>query len=121
MVGVRIGEEAPGHGRDQRRLLHRPRQTDGDADVGVGQLLAQTMVVLDDRLDAPLLDLPQLDRLVVGRQQQVGIVGPAAPGYPVDALVDLQRLEVVELGLVRLELGVEAVLAGLLLPPGPAR
>jgi hypothetical protein len=33
------------------------------------------------------------------------------PLYPVDLLLDLERLEIVELGLVGLELGVELVLA----------
>lgn len=40
---------------------------------------------------------------------------PPAPADLVDFLFNLERLQVVELGLVRLELGVEAVLAPLLL------
>jgi hypothetical protein len=40
---------------------------------------------------------------------------PPAPFDLVDLLLDLQRLEVIELRLVRLELGVELVLACLLL------
>lgn len=39
----------------------------------------------------------------------------ATPFDLVDLFFDLERLQVVELGLVRLELGVELVLAGLLL------
>jgi hypothetical protein len=34
-----------------------------------------------------------------------------APLYPVNLLLDLERLEIVKLGLVRLEFGIELVLA----------
>jgi len=50
----------------------------------------------------------------VGRQEEVGGVLALAPPDLVDLLLDLERLEVIELGLVRLELGVELVLAPLL-------
>jgi hypothetical protein len=45
----------------------------------------------------------------------VGGVLPPAPLDLVDLFLDLERFEVVELGLVRLELGVELVLAALFL------
>ena len=40
---------------------------------------------------------------------------PLAPLDPVDLLLNLQRLEIVELGFVRLKLGVEFVFTSLLL------
>ena len=46
---------------------------------------------------------------------------PFAPLDLVDLLLDLQRLEVVEFGLMGLELGVELVLAILFLQGGPGR
>jgi hypothetical protein len=45
----------------------------------------------------------------------VGGILTAAPFNLVDLLLDLQGLEIIELGLVRLKLGVKLVLAGLLL------
>jgi hypothetical protein len=51
----------------------------------------------------------------------VGSVLPPAPLDLVDLLLDLKRLEIIELGLVRLELGVELVLAGLFLPGASAK
>jgi hypothetical protein len=48
----------------------------------------------------------------------VGSVLPPAPLDLVDLFLYLQRLEVIELGLVRLELGVELVFAGLFLSWG---
>lgn len=72
-------------------------------------------VVFGDDLERLLKNLPQFDRLVVGREQVVGGILPSAPLDFVDLLLDLQRLEVVELGLVGLELGVELILARFLL------
>jgi len=45
----------------------------------------------------------------------MGRILPLAPLYFVDLLLDLQRLEVIELGLVGLEFCVELVLAGFFL------
>jgi len=45
----------------------------------------------------------------------VGSILPPAPLDLVDLLLDLKRLEIVELGLVRLELGMELVFARLFL------
>jgi hypothetical protein len=54
----------------------------------------------------------------IGAQQKVGMALALAPFDLVDLLLDFQRLQVVELGLVGLELGVELVLAILLLLVG---
>ena len=53
--------------------------------------------------------------LTVRRQQEMGRVLPLAPLDLVDLFLDLERLEVVELWVVRLELRVELVLAALFL------
>jgi hypothetical protein len=68
--------------------------------------------------DAALGHLPQLDRLVVGRQQQVRSAA-ARPPHAVDLLLNLQGFEVVKLGLVALELGEVAVLVGRRRQRGP--
>jgi hypothetical protein len=60
--------------------------------------------------------LPQLHRFVVGGEQHARVVGAAAPPDLVDLLLNLKRLEVVELRLVRLELRHVPVLE-----VGPAR
>jgi hypothetical protein len=73
-------------------------------------------VVLGHHLERLLIDLPQLDCLVVGREQVVRGILALAPLDLVDLLLDLQRLEVVEFRLMRLEFGVKLVFAGLLLP-----
>ena len=52
--------------------------------------------------------------LTICAQQEMRRVLSTAPLDLVDLLLDLERLEVVELGLVRLELGMELVFAGLL-------
>jgi len=67
-------------------------------------------VVALERLVA-LTDLPQLDRLVVGREQKVHGVLLLQPPNLIDLLLNLQRLEVVELGLVRLECRIDIVFA----------
>ena len=53
-----------------------------------------------------------IQTLTVRRQQEVRGVGPPQPSDLVDLLLDLQRLEVVKLGLVGLKLGEVAVLHG---------
>lgn len=60
-----------------------------------------------------LRDLPQFDGLVVGGEEEVGLVLAAQPSDLVDLLLDFERLQVVELGLVRLERRVHVVLAAL--------
>ena len=50
----------------------------------------------------------------------MGGVLPPAPLDLVDLFLYLERLEIIELGLVRLELGVELVLASLFLPGASA-
>lgn len=62
--------------------------------------------------DLLLKHLPQLDRLVVGRQQHATARRRSAPPHFVDLFLNLLRLEVVKLGLVALELGQVAVLKG---------
>lgn len=51
----------------------------------------------------------------VGRQQTHRIAGPPNPRHTIDPLINLQTLQIIKLGFVRLELGVEFVLAALLL------
>lgn len=53
--------------------------------------------------------------LTICAEQEVSGVLPSAPLDLVDLFLDLERLEVVELGLVRLELGMELVFAALFL------
>ena len=50
----------------------------------------------------------------VRREQEVRLIPSLAPPDPVDLLLDLERFEVVKLGLVALELCMEFVLAALL-------
>jgi hypothetical protein len=94
--------------------------------------LAIVVIRLGDDAQGLFKDLPELDRLVctadmmrgalphdalltVRGQEKVGRVLSSAPLDLVDLLLDFERLEVVELGLVRLELCVELVLAALFL------
>jgi hypothetical protein len=72
-------------------------------------------VVLRHNLQRLLVHLPQLNCLVICRQQVVGRILSPAPFDLVYLLFYLQRLEVVEFGLVGLKLGVELVFAGLFL------
>lgn len=72
-------------------------------------------VVLGHDLERLLEDLPELDGLIVGGEQVVRGVLAAAPFDLVDLLLYLERLEIIELGLMGLELGMELVFAGLLL------
>lgn len=53
--------------------------------------------------------------LTICAEQEVSGILPSAPLDLVDLLFDLERLEVVELGLVRLELGMELVFTALFL------
>lgn len=73
-------------------------------------------VVFCDHLQGLLEDFPQLDGLVVRREEVVGSVLSTTPFDLVDLLFDLEGLEVIEFGLVGLELGVELVLASFFLP-----
>lgn len=50
----------------------------------------------------------------IGREQEMRSVRPATPTNAVDLLFDFQTLEVIEFRFMRLELGVELVLASLL-------
>ena len=54
--------------------------------------------------------LPQLDRLVIGGEEEMGHVLSTQPPDLVDLLLDLQTLQVVELGLVTLECAVNVVI-----------
>ena len=80
---------------------------------------SMVLVVRMPRLagDVPLQPrrVPHLDRLVICRQEVVGGILSSAPFDLVDLLLYLQRLEVVKLRLVGLELGVEFILAGFFL------
>lgn len=110
VIGMRIGKDPSRNRRNHRRLLNRLGQANGDPHIRVHQLLRDARVVLDDRMHVPLLHLPQLHRLVVRGEQEVGVVGAAAPGYPVDAFIDFERFQVVEFRLVGLEFRVKLVL-----------
>jgi hypothetical protein len=72
-------------------------------------------IVLSHYLKRLFEHLPQLDRLVVRREEVVRGILSAAPFDLVDLFFDLERFEVIEFRLVRLELGVEFVLAGFFL------
>lgn len=87
-------------------------------DVGGCDILGE--VVLCNHLKGFLENFPKLDCLIVGGQKVVGGILAAAPLDFVDLLLDLQRLQVVELGLMGLEFGVEFVFARLLLHRGQA-
>ena len=63
----------------------------------------------DDGALVALAYLPQLDRLVVGREQKVSHVLALQPLDLVYFLLDLERLEIVELGLVALKCAVHVV------------
>lgn len=72
-------------------------------------------VVFCHDLQGLLEDLPQLDSLVICGQKIVGCILSSTPLDLVYLLLYLQRLEIVELRLMRLKLGMKFVLAGLLL------
>ena len=70
-------------------------------------------VEVADALELLLEDFPELDGLVVGADEESARVGAlVAPAQGVDLLLNLERLEVVKLGLVGLKLGEVAVLHG---------
>lgn len=91
----------------------RSRRSTSARDAARGRLARQ--VVFCDDFQRFLEDLPQLDGLVVSGEEVVGGVLSAAPLDLVDLLFDLEGLEIVEFGLVGLELCVELVLAGFFL------
>lgn len=72
-------------------------------------------VVFCHNLQRLLKDLPQLNRLVICRKEVMRGILPSTPLNLVYLLFYFQGLEVVELGLMRLEFGVELVLASLFL------
>lgn len=72
-------------------------------------------VVLGHDFERLLEHFPELYSLVVCREKVVGGILSSAPLDLVDLLLDLQGLEIVELGLVGLELGMELVFAGFFL------
>ena len=74
---------------------------------------AGVQVKVGDVLHLLLENFPELDRLVVRGHQEPGAVRAlVAPPQRVDLLLNLERLEVVKLGLVGLKLGEVAVLHG---------
>lgn len=77
------------------------------------QLVRQ--VVFRYNFQGLLKDFPELDCLVVCGQEIMRRILAATPLDLVDLLLNLKRLQVVKLGLVRLKLGMELVLASLLL------
>ena len=87
--GARAGREGGGEGGGSCQACSGPRR---------------------DHAHFLLVDLPQLDRLVVGREEEERPRPSLAPPDLVDPLLDLKALEVVELRLVALELTIEAVL-----------
>lgn len=106
-----VGEDPPG-----RRLHHEVHRLDRwHAQRCHACRLADSAVLLLRviALDAlvALRHLPQLYRLVVRRQQEVRLIFAFQPSDFVDFLLDLERLQVVELGLVRLEGAVNVKLA----------
>lgn len=60
--------------------------------------------------DVFLVQAPELDSLVIGSEQTMGGGGRGAPTYLADLFFNLHALEVVEFGMVRLELGPKAEL-----------
>jgi hypothetical protein len=82
-------------------------------DAGGGEV--ERKVVFGDDLERLVEDLPELDGLVVGGEEEVRGVLAAAPLDLVDFLFDFEGFEVVEFWFVRLEFGVEFVLAGFFL------
>ena len=96
VVGVRVREDLPGDGLHREVLVHlRDIQP-------VGELAGRAVVreeVQVPRPRPPLCDLPQLDGLVVGGEEVEAGFRLPVPLYFVDPLLDLQGLQVVELGL----------------------
>lgn len=111
-----IGKDSSRNRRDHWRLFDRFRQRNGNTHISVCKLFGNAGIVLNHCMHIPLFDFPQFHRLVVGGEEQMGVIGTTTPGYPVDPLVDLQGFEVIEFGLVRLEFSVKLVLASRFLP-----
>lgn len=129
-----VGIGSTGDGSDDRVMMRQSRQPEigciakvlgrgkgsrGSAaasDAGGRGIVSE--VILRHHLERLLEHLPELDSLVIGGQEVVGCVLSTAPLDLVDLLLNLQRFEIVKLGLVRLELGVELVLARLFLDGG---
>lgn len=65
---------------------------------GWGEIAGE--VVLGDHFERFFEDLPEFDGLVVGREKVVGGILSSTPFDLVDFLLDLQRLQIVELGLM---------------------
>lgn len=59
--------------------------------------IARLEIEVGHALDLLFKHFPQLDRLVVGGEQEAGPVGGGAPADLVDLLLDFQTLEVVKL------------------------
>lgn len=106
-----VGEDAA-----RRRLNHQIHRLDrgytqrSDAGGLTNPAVLLLRIVTFDALVA-LRHLPQLYRLVVGRQQEVRLILALEPSNFVDFLFDLERFQVVEFGLVRLEGAVDVELA----------
>lgn len=65
---------------------------------------------IGNALDRLLKHLPELDGFVVGRDEHVVVTRSPTPPDFVNLLFDFHTLEVVELGFMRLKLGIELVL-----------
>ena len=85
------------------------------SDNGRGRVVRQ--IVLCYYFQRLLKNLPQLDSLVVCREQVVRRILAPTPFNLVDLFLDLERLEVVEFWFVRLKLGMKLILTRLLLRP----
>mmetsp|Transcript_4467 Transcript_4467/g.11561 ORF Transcript_4467/g.11561 Transcript_4467/m.11561 type:complete len:206 (+) Transcript_4467:808-1425(+) len=125
VVCVRVGKDAAGVCHDEGPCLFDEREAHihrdlaarvclGGGGAGAGVEMREEGVgrELRDGAGLCLLDAPQLDGLVVRGDDAVRGVDLADPADLVDFLLDLHGLEVVELGLVRLELCPEAELRG---------
>lgn len=90
------------------------RSRTGTADTG--RVLLMRQIVLGDNLQGLLEHFPQLNCLVVGREQEMRSILSAAPFDLVDLFFNFERLEVVEFGFVGLELGMKFVFTCFFLP-----
>ena len=130
VVGVGVGISLPRYGGhycvmvgqarqlEVGRILDDTWQSPRTATAGAGDVPGRGLVgqvVLGHHLEGLLENLPQLDRLVIRREEVVGSILSPTPLDLVDLLFDFEGLEVIELGFVRLEFGVEFVLAGFFL------
>jgi hypothetical protein len=129
MVGMSIGISPARHGSNHGVMVGEPGQLQVTSRLELvrrctrGASTASHIrwrevvgeIVLSHHLKRLLENLPQLDGLVVGREKVMGGVLSPAPLNLIDFLLNLQRLQVVELGFVGLELRVELVLASFFL------